>query len=437
MLKKSEFATRRKKLLNKLQKDSIAIICSGPEMFRHDDNMYEYRQNSDFYYLTGLNEPDAVAVFISTTKNEFILFNREKNPSKEIWTGNYVGQNGSINDYGANVSYPISKLDEEIPRLLMNKHCIYMSYNDKKLTKLIMKWMTTLQQNTRLGVNIPTEFLNLNEILHEMRLIKSPSEISIMRQAEKITGQAHIKAMQICKPGMMEYQLQASIEYDFKNNGMMGPAYGTIVGSGKNACILHYIDNNNVLRDGDLVLIDAGCENDYYAVDITRTFPVNGKFSKEQRVIYELVLQTQKSVINLIKPGITYDKLQSYAKFLITEGLIKLRILKGNINKLLEDKAYLSFYMHDIGHWLGMDVHDVGSYKNEKNWRKLEPGMVISIEPGIYIRHDNKNVDVKWRGIGVRIEDNILVTKTGNDVLSKGIPKTIEEIESIQKKNKN
>lgn len=433
MFNQTEFAARRQKLMAQLPADSIALVKSAPEVYRNGDTHYSYRQNSDFYYLTGLKEPDAVALFIpQRAAGEFILFNRAKDPSKEIWTGYYAGTAGAIATYGADQAFPISELNALMPALLTDKRCVYyLIGRDVSLDQLVMQWVHELQQQIRSGTSAPTELINLETILHELRLFKSPAELAIMRQAAAISATAHCKAMHICRADMMEYQLQAAIEYDFKNQGMVGPAYGTIVGSGKNACILHYVDNDSALVNGDLVLIDAGCENAGYSADITRTFPVNGKFSPAQSALYNVVLQAQLAVIDLIKPGTAYDELQNTARLVLTEGLVSLGILSGIPTALVEEKAYLPFYMHNIGHWLGLDTHDVGGYKVDKQWRKLEPSMVLTVEPGLYIAPDNTQVEAQWRGLGIRIEDDILVTNTGYEILSAGVPKTIQEIEAL------
>jgi Xaa-Pro aminopeptidase len=437
MISKAEFAARRQKLLSQLPPHSMAILWSSPEVFRNGDTHFSYRQNSDVYYLTGFNEPESVAVFIpDRAEGEFILFNRVKDPSREVWTGYYAGQEGAIKDYGANQSFPITQLDEHILELMHDKQRIYYTTSRRPdWDATVMRWVHLFQQKVRSGVVAPIEFFNIETLLHEMRLIKSPAEIKIMRQAAEVSAQAHKHAMRTCRAGMYEYQVQAELEYEFKNNGMINPAYGSIVGGGKNACILHYVDNNAHVNDGDLLLIDAGCENNFYASDITRTFPVNGKFTAPQRAIYEVVLRAQLAVINLVKPGTPYNVLQETARLELTKGLVDLGILQGNVETLVSEKAYLPFYMHNIGHWLGMDTHDAGSYKINGQWRTLEAGMVLTVEPGLYIAHDNHNVDPKWRGIGVRIEDDVLVTAQGHDVLSRDVPKTVEEIEKLCVRN--
>jgi Xaa-Pro aminopeptidase len=429
MITKTEFAARRKKLLAKLPENSIAILYSAPEVYRNNDTHYPYRQNSDFYYLTNFKEPHSVAVFIpKRAEGEFILFNRLKDPSKEVWTGAYAGQQGAIADFEADQAFPITELDSKILELLAGKNRLYYPIGqDDKRDAHVFNWVNQLKKQYR-GAIAPTEFFDSGTLVHEMRLIKSEAEIALMRKAAQISSVAHIRAMKICREELHEYTLQAEIEHEFKKNNTV-PAYGSIVGSGSNACTLHYVDNEAQLKKGELVLIDAACEHEYYAADITRTFPAGGQFSPEQRQIYELVLSIQLAIIEKIRPGLPYEKLQKTACELITAGLVNLGLLKGEISKLLEEKAYLPFYMHSSGHWLGLDVHDVGAYQVNGKSRLLEAGMVLTVEPGVYIAADNLQVDEKWRGIGVRIEDDILVTPTGYEVLSIDAPKIIRDIE--------
>jgi Xaa-Pro aminopeptidase len=423
MITPQEFAARRQKLLSRLPKESIALIWAAPEVYRNNDTHYPYRQNSDFYYLTGFKEPNAVAMFIpNRPEGEFILFNRPKDPSKEIWTGAYLGQAGAVKSLGADEAFPITDLEAQLEALLLEKHRLYFPLGqDLAWDAKLQGWLATFQKKNRRAI-FPAEFFNLNELVHEMRLVKSIAEIALMRKAAQISAQAHIRAQQVCREGLYEYHLQADIEHEFKTHNTV-PAYGSIVGSGENACTLHYVDNDALLSKGALVLIDAACEVDYYAADITRTFPVSGEFSAAQKQIYNLVLSTQLSVIELIKPGLPYDELQKKACRLITAGLLAMGLLSGQLEELLEQKAYRPFYMHNIGHWLGLDVHDVGLYQIEGQSRLLEAGMVLTVEPGIYIAADNLNVEATWRGIGVRIEDDVLVTESGYEVLSQAAPK--------------
>lgn len=431
---KEEYRKRRARFLNTMGKGSIAILRAAPEVKRNgSDNHYPYRQDSDFYYLTGFNEPEAIAVFIPERKEgAFILFNRPPDPKMEAWEGPRAGQTGAREQFGADQSFPFSLIDEKIPELM--EGCTRLYYHvarDMAFNEQILQWFKKVQVKQRTGINPPSELLNIESILHEMRLIKSPYEIQCMRKAGEISAAAHVEAMKACRPGKMEYELEAHLQYGFTKAGSRSPAYSHIVGSGANSCVLHYNQNNCQIEDGTLVLIDAGAEYENYAADITRTFPANGCYSPEQRAVYQVVLDTQLAVIDAIKPGVLWSKLQEISDEYILTGLINIGILSGNRKKLLAEKAWQRFYMHKFGHWLGLDVHDVGAYKVKNQWRPLEHGMVLTVEPGIYIPANSEDVDKKWWNIGVRIEDDVLVTQTGADVLSAGTPKTIEAIEGL------
>ncbi|MGB6976330.1 MAG: Xaa-Pro aminopeptidase [Gammaproteobacteria bacterium] len=426
-----QFAQRRQHLMAQLPPDSLAILIAASECQRNSDNYYPFRQNNDFYYLTGFNEPEAVALLSKRPEAQFVLFNRPSNLTAEIWTGKRAGQEGAVKEYGADQAFAIETLDEKMPDLLSGYRQVYFAIgSNPPFDERIFKWVKKLRHQVRAGVPAPNEFLNIEAILHEMRLHKSTDEIDLMRKAAQISAQAHCCAMRACRPGMMESELEAELMFEFIRHGARFPAYSPIVGSGANTCVLHYSDNNQQIRDGDLVLIDAGGEYDYYASDITRTFPANGRFTKEQQAIYELVLAAQMATIELIKPGISWEQVQTLPRKILTEGLIALGLLKGKLEDLLERKAYQQFYMHNIGHWLGLDTHDVGEYRLGKEWRKLEPGIVMTVEPGLYIRPAD-NVEKKWWNIGIRIEDDVLVTDKGYEVLSTGVPKTVKEIEAF------
>jgi Xaa-Pro aminopeptidase len=426
------FAKRRQHLMTQLPPGSVAILVAAPEYQRNGDNDYPYRQNSDFYYLTGFNEPEAVALLLpKRAEGHYVLFNRPTNPTAEIWTGKRVGQEGAVRDYGADQAFAIETLDEKMPSLLSGYQRVYFAIgNNPTFDERIFRWVKRLQHQVRAAIPTPTEFLSITTLLHEMRLYKSADEIQLMRKAGQISAQAHCRAMRVCRPGMMEYELEAELMFELIRQGARFPAYNSIVGSGANACVLHYTDNNQPIQDGDLVLIDAGGEYHYYASDITRTFPANGRFTKEQQAIYELVLAAQMATIALIKPGVSWDQVQMLPRKILTEGLLALGLLKGKLEDLLERKAYQQFYMHNIGHWLGLDTHDVGEYRLGKEWRKLEPGIVMTVEPGLYIRPAD-NVESKWWNIGIRIEDNVLVTPKGCEVLSADVPKAVKEIEAL------
>jgi Xaa-Pro aminopeptidase len=429
----SEFAARRKKLMQTMGKNAIAIIASSPERTRSNDTEYTYRQDSDFYYLTGFSEPEAIAVLVpGRAKGEYILFNRTRDPAKETWYGRRAGQEGVLAHYNVDEAHPISEFSSKLAELLLDREKVcYAIGHNVELDKQITGTINMLRSKVRQGVVAPHEFINLDQWLHEMRLFKSPAEVELMRKAAKISTQAHIRLMQMCKPGLYEYELEAELLHEFFRHGSRAPAYNSIIGGGENACILHYVENNAQLKSGDLVLVDAGCEYEYYASDITRVFPVNGKFSAEQKVIYEIVLAAQQAALDQAKPGSTLDKVNDAAARVITEGLVDVGILKGEVNSLIEQKAYLPFYMHRPSHWIGLDTHDMGNYKINGEWRKLEPGMTHTVEPGIYISASIPNVDKKWHSIGVRIEDDVLITEKGHENLTIAAPKKIADIEAL------
>ncbi len=433
MISRNEFARRRKELMAMIGKDAIAIVPAAPERTRSRDTLYPYRQDSDFHYLCGFPEPEAVLVLIpSRAQGQFIVFCRERDRERETWDGYRAGPEGACEQYGADDAFPITDMDEILPGLLEGKSKVYSAIGkDKEFDQRLMEWVNSIRAKARTGAVPPGEFVDLDHLLHENRLFKKPAELKLMRKAAKISAEAHCRAMRASKPGLNEYQLQAEIEHTFAMEGASFPAYTSIVGGGDNACILHYVENNQPLKDGDLVLIDAGCEYQHYAADITRTFPVNGRFSPEQKAIYELVLKSQLAGIEAARAGNHWDAPHQATVEVITAGLVKLGLLKGSVKKLIAAGAYSEFYMHRAGHWLGIDVHDVGDYKIDGEWRLLEPGMVMTIEPGIYIAPDHKKVAKKWRGIGVRIEDDVAITRKGTEVLTSGVPKTVAEIEAL------
>lgn len=433
MIKMSEYVKRRKAVMDKVGPDGVVILTASHAQYRNHYHEYPFRQNSDFYYLTGFQEPEAVLVLIPKRKGgEFILFNRVRDRAEEIWNGYRAGQAGACEIYGADESFPIDEFARKLPELLEGRENIYYTLGlDPLYDQMMMTAVKGLVGKVRAGVKAPSAYIDVRPILHEMRLIKSPAEIDLMRKAANITAEAHIRAMQACKPGMYEYQLEAEISYTFQNNGARFCAYTPIIGSGPNSCILHYVENTRQIQNGEVVLIDAGCEYDYYASDVTRTFPANGKFSAEQRAIYEIVLRAQIAGIKATRAGALWSNIESNTAKIITEGLVDVGLLKGNIDNLLEQKAYTPFYMHRVGHFIGLDTHDAGVYKKDNKWRKLEAGMVRTIEPGIYISADIPGVNKRWHNIGIRIEDDVLITASGNEVLSQKLPKTISEIETI------
>ncbi len=432
-MERKEFARRRKRLMDIMNVGSIAILPASKVCVRNNDVEYPYRPDSDFYYLTGFSEPESVAVLIPDRKHgEFILFCREKEPEAELWHGRRAGLEKAVEYYGADDAFPIGDLDEILPGLIENKERVFYNMGiDHEFDHHVQNWVNQVRCKIRTGVTAPEEFISLGHALHELRLFKSRAEIKAMRRAAKISAKAHIRAMKKCRPGMKEYQIEAELLHEFMQHGCRSPAYPSIVGGGANGCILHYTENSDPLNDGDLLLIDAGAEHDYYASDITRTFPVNGKFSKEQKILYEIVLRAQEAAIEKVQPGNYWNDPHDAAVREITKGLKEIGILKGRLPSLIKNEAYKPYYMHRTGHWLGMDVHDVGDYKVNGEWRLLEPGMVLTIEPGLYIREHSRGVAKKWWNTGIRIEDDVLVTRNGHDILSKDTPKTVEEIEAI------
>lgn len=431
-----EFARRRKQFLRMVGEGNIAIIASASIMQRNSDVEFPFRQNSDFFYLSGFDEPESVIVFVpGREQGEYVLFCREFDETTALWVGASAGLEGAVKDYGVDDAFPIDDIDDILPGLLENKSRLYFPMGaQSEFDQQLMDWSQQVRGRSRAGVSAPAEFISSDHLLHEMRLIKSAFEIKQMKKAAKISVMAHKKAMQVTKPKMFEYQVDAEMKHHFMSNGAQSEAYPSIVGGGKNGCVLHYTDNNAVLNDGDLLLIDAGCEWQKYASDITRTFPVNGVFSDAQKALYQLVLDAQYAAIEQVQPGNHWNDPHEAAVKVLTKGLVKLGLLEGSVPTLIKNEAYKPYYMHRTGHWLGMDVHDVGDYKIDKQWRLLEPSMVLTVEPGLYIQPNAKEVDKKWRGIGIRIEDDVLVTKKGYEVLTSGAPKEINDIESLMEK---
>ncbi len=429
-----ELKQRRSHIFAEMPASSIAILPSAEIQWRNGDAEYPFRQSSDFYYLTGFCEPEALALLVKdeADQEEYILFCRDFHPEEEVWTGPRIGLKGAKEFYGAQKSYDIASLDEKMPKLISNRtHFLYTLAQNEAFDEKMMHWVREARAKNRKGVSAPKLWIDLKAIIDRLRLRKSHYEIALMQKAATISATAHLELMKKCRPGIWEYQLEADFLYACYSEGVRTMAYNPIVGGGENACVLHYNQNDKVLKAGDLVLVDAGCEYQYYAADITRTFPVSGRFSDKQRAIYELVLKSQLAAIDLIRPGVYWDALQAKIVQVLTEGLIALGLLQGELELLLEQKAYQRFYMHSSGHWLGLDVHDAGEYKVNGKWLALEPGMVLTVEPGLYIEPNQKDIDKAWWGIGVRIEDDILVTESGHHVLSKEVPKTVEEIETV------
>ncbi|MFO1394773.1 MAG: Xaa-Pro aminopeptidase [Steroidobacteraceae bacterium] len=429
-LRKDEFARRRRQLMRMMGRGAIAILPAATEKLRSGDSHYPYRQDSDFHYLTGFGEPEAVAVLVpGRAQAEYILFVRERDPVRETWDGRRAGPEGATRDYGADDAFPIGDIDDILPGLIEQCGRVYYTMGvHPEFDQQVIGWVNTLRSQAKHGKHTPHEFVALDHLLHDMRLYKSRGEIAVMRHAAKISVNAHLRAMRTTRPGMHEYQVMSELVHEFHSHGAES-AYHPIVGGGANSCILHYRENSDPLRDGDLLLIDAACEYGCYATDITRTFPVNGRFSPEQKAIYDVVLEAQEAAFAAIRPGNHYNAFHEAAVKATTQGLVRLGLLKGRVPTLIREEAYRKFFMHKSGHWLGLDVHDVGDYKVGDEWRVLEPGMVVTVEPGIYIPAGTKGVPKRWWNIGVRIEDDVLVTPTGHEVLTSGLPRTTAEIE--------
>lgn len=429
------YRKRRQTLFAAMEPDSVAVLPTAATVRRNADTEYAFRHDSDFYYLSGFTEPESVIVITAGPRrgqHRFILFVRERDRKMEIWNGRRAGPAGAKRLYGADEAYPIAQLDRILPSLLENRSCIYYPMGTRRdFDNRVIEWRNTVLSKVRAGITAPSKIVALDHLLHEMRLFKDATEIALMRRSAAIAASAHQRAMMACRPGLFEYELEAEILHEFVRLGARSPAYSTIVGSGANGCILHYTENNVVMKQGDLVLIDAGAEYAGYASDITRTFPVNGTFSPEQRALYSVVLAAQAAAIAQAQPGKRWNDPHDAAVKVLTTGLVKLGLLKGRVTDLIKHKAYTPFYMHRTGHWLGMDVHDVGDYREKGKWRTLEPGMVLTVEPGLYISAGTKNIPKRWWNIGIRIEDDVLITRSGHDVLSRDCPKEIDAIERL------
>lgn len=430
------FQQRRQALLAQLPPQSVAIVAAATLQHRNRDTEYAFRQHSDFYYLTGFNEPDALLVLRpGRAEGEVVLFCPPRDPAMEVWTGLRAGPEGCVSEYGMDQAFALDQLEQQMPALLNGVRSIHYALGaDERLDQRVRAWLNQVRACSRQGYEAPEELVLLDNLLHEMRLFKCDTELALMQQAAEISAAAHCHLMSVCRPGMMEYQLEAEFVHACAVRGGRFQAYTPIVASGANACILHYVHNDAVMQAGDLVLVDAGCELDCYASDITRTFPVSGRFSDEQRALYQLVLDVQERVIDAVRPGVAWDSLHACSVEWLTRGLVELGLLQGSVDALVEAEAYKPFYMHRIGHWLGMDVHDVGQYKQAGEWRTLAAGMVFTVEPGIYVASDNLQVEPRWRGIGIRIEDDVVVTETGCCVLTAGVPKRIEAIEAMMQR---
>ncbi len=432
MIDSKEFARRRKQLMRMAGNDAIVIVAAAPERVRNNDAHYPYRQDSDFHYLTGFAEPDAVLALVpGRAASETILFCRERDRERERWDGTRVGTEGAVDALGMDDAFPIDDIDEILPGLIEGRSRVYYHFGrDTEFDLKLIGWVNRVRAQVRQGAKPPHEFVALSHLLHDLRLYKSRGELRVMRKAAKIAADAHVRAMRATRPGMNEHEVEAELLHEFRREGAV-PSYEPIVGGGGNACVLHYRANNAVLRDGDLLLIDAGAEYQCYASDITRTFPVNGRYSPEQRALYDIVLAAQLAGIEEVRAGRPFDAYHDAAVRTITKGLCKLGLLVGSVDKNLREHSYRKFYMHKTGHWLGLDVHDAGDYRIDGEFRVLEPGMVVTVEPGIYIAPDLKGVPAKYRGIGIRIEDDVVVTEGDPEVISAGVPKDADEIEAL------
>ncbi|OSM94801.1 MULTISPECIES: Xaa-Pro aminopeptidase [Lonsdalea] len=432
-MNQQEYLRRRQALLEKMAPASAAIIFAAPETQRNADSDYPYRQSSDFWYFTGFNEPEAALLLVKSDENHHhsVLFNRVRDITAEIWFGRRLGQDAAPAKLGVDRALPFEEMGEQLHLLLNGLDVIYHAQGQYRYAdKRVFSALETLREGSRKGYSAPSTITDWRPWVHEMRLIKSPVEIDLMRRAGEITALAHTRAMQTCRPGLYEYQLEGEIHYEFTRHGARYPSYNTIVGSGENGCILHYTENESQMQDGDLVLIDAGCEYQGYAGDITRTFPVNGKFTAPQRAIYDIVLAAEKRAIELYGPGRSIREVNEEVVRIMLQGLLDLGILQGDIDELYAAEAHRDFYMHGLSHWLGLDVHDVGDYGSGDRGRILAPGMVLTVEPGLYIAPD-ADVPPEYRGIGIRIEDDIVITASGNEVLTAGVVKDPDDIEAL------
>ena len=432
MFSTRDYQRRRRQLMRLAGDGSLLIVPAAPERIRSNDSHHPYRQSSDLLYLSGFAEPESVLVLVPGRKaGEQILFCRERDRERETWDGRRLGPEDAVGALGLDDAYDIADIDDILPGLIEGHHRVYYQFGrDQDFDLRILGWVNRVRAQVRLGAMSPHEFLQLGHLLHELRLFKDKTELKVMRRSADIAAEAHCRAMQAARPGSHEYAIEAELLYTFRRHGAV-PAYESIVGSGANACVLHYRENRDPLIDGDLLLIDAGAEYQGYASDITRTFPVNGRYSAAQRAIYDLVLRAQHAAIAAVRPGNHWDAPHHAAVEVLADGMLSLGLLKGTLKQVLADASYKRFYMHRTGHWLGLDVHDVGDYKIDGEPRLLEPGMVLTVEPGCYVAPDSKGVAAKWRGIGVRIEDDVVVTKTGNEVITGGVPKDADAVEAL------
>lgn len=428
----AEFTRRRRQLMRMAGPDAILILPAAAEKVRSNDSHYPYRQDSDFWYLTGFNEPEAVLVLVpGRAAGETLLFCRERNPERETWDGARLGPEGAVETLGMDDAYPWEDMDEILPRLIEGRNRVYYHFGrDTDFDLTLIGWVKRVRSQVKQGAQPPHEFQELGHLLHDLRLFKSAAERRLMKESARIAALAHMDAMKAARPGMYEYEIEAELLYRFRRHGAV-PSYNPIVGAGANACVLHYVSNNAKMEDGDLLLIDAGAEVHGYASDITRTFPVNGRFTPAQRALYDLVLEAHAAAVSVVAPDVPWIAMHEAAVEVLTEGMLRLGLLKGTLKQCLKEQAYLRFYMHKTGHWLGLDVHDVGDYRINGEYRLLEPDMVFTIEPGLYIPPDAAGVAAKWRGIGIRIEDDVIVTRQGGKIITGDVPRDADEIQQL------
>jgi Xaa-Pro aminopeptidase len=432
VIDRKEYTRRRKQLMRIIGRDAICIVPAAPERLRNNDSHYPYRQDSDFHYLTGFGEPEAVLALIpGRSHGEVILFCRERDPEREAWDGPRAGAEGAVRDFGMDDAFPIADIDDILPGMIEGRSRVYYHFGrDAEFDVKLIGWVNHVRSQVKRGARAPHEFVALGHVLHDLRLYKTRDELRVMRKAAKIAADAHVRAMRSVRPGMNEHEIEADVLHTFRKQGAVA-SYEPIVGGGANGCVLHYRANNATLKDGDLLLVDAGAEYQCYASDITRTFPVSGRYSPQQRALYDIVLAAQRAAIAEVRPGRPFDAYHDAAVRTITGGLVKLGLLKGSVEKNLREHTYRRFYMHKTGHWLGLDVHDVGDYRIDGEFRELEAGMVVTVEPGIYIAPDAKGVAAKWRGIGIRIEDDVVVTRGEPEVITAAVPADPDEIEQL------
>ncbi len=424
------FRQRRERLIHAMG-SGVAILAAGSELARNRDTHFPFRSDSYFHYLTGFPEPEAVLVLVAGDEPRHLLFCRDKDPDKEIWDGFRYGPAAAAEVYGFDGAFPLAELDDRMPEFLAGQADLhYLVGRNGAWDARIMGWLNAVRAKVRSGVRAPARLVDLADSLDEMRLIKGPEELDLMRRAGEISAAAHVRALRNARPGRYEYEMEAELYYAFRLAGATAPAYPSIVAGGANACILHYVNNDQVLRDGDLLLIDAGAEYQGYAGDITRTFPVGGKFSGPQKAVYEVVLAAQAAALEQVRPGRTWNQPHDAAVRVLTRGMVDLGLLKGDVDGLIEQDSYKRFYMHRTGHWLGLDVHDAGDYKVDEQWRPLQPGMVLTVEPGMYIRPSEDVPGAYWN-IGIRIEDDVNVTPDGCEVLTGAAPKSVAAIEEV------